>query len=107
MAIVYVTEFVSQGTDPNGKMQSSAQMPFVATQTITASASSAATTNAFNANTTLVRVHNDTTNAINIRFAAAPTAIANSDPRLAANQTEYFTVPQNSGLKVAVINATI
>lgn len=107
MALVYVTEFVSQGTDPNGKMQSSAQMPFTATQTITASASSAQTTNAFQANTTLVRIHNDTTNAVNIRFGANPTAIANSDPRVAANQTEYFTVPQSSNLKVAVINATV
>jgi hypothetical protein len=107
MAILYVTDFTSQGTDPNGKMQSSAQVPWNQTQTITISAVSAQTTNAVSNSSTLVRLHNDATGPCNINFGTNPTAIANSGPRLAANQTEYFTVPMNSGFKVAVITATV
>ncbi len=103
MATLYVTEYVSQGTDPNGKMQSSAQQPPVQEQTVAIGASSTQTTNAFTANTTLVRLHSDA--ICSVEFGTNPTASA-TKARLAANQTEYFTVPQNSNMKVAVITNT-
>ncbi|SRR5260370_34498450 len=107
MAILYVTDFTTQGTDMNAKAQSSAMQPFNQSQTVAISASSAQTTNPISNQSTLVRVHNDATGPINVLFGTNPTALANSSPRLAANQTEYFTVPLNSGLKVAVIVSAV
>jgi hypothetical protein len=103
MATLYVSEFVSQGTDPNGKMQSSAQQPPLQEQTVAIGVSSAQTTNAFTANTTLVRLHADA--ICSVAVGANPTASA-TKMRMAANQTEYFTVPNNSGFKAAVITNT-
>lgn len=102
MATLYITEFVSQGTDPNGKMQSSAQQPALAEQTITIAAGSAQSST-FNPQTTLVRLHSDV--ICSVEFGTSPTATA-AKARMAANQTEYFTIPQSSNMKVAVITNT-
>lgn len=107
MSVLYVTDFSSQGTDVSNRPVPNAQQPFNQTQAVTTSATSAQTTNAISNNSTVVRVHNDATGPVNILFGTNPTAIANVSPRLAANQTEYFTVPLNSGLKVAAIVAAV
>ena len=104
MATLYITEFACQGRDLAGYINQNggAQQPPLAEQTVAIGASSAASA-AFNAKTTIVRVHADS--ICSISFGAAPTAAA-TNARMAAGQTEYFCVPANSGLKIAVITNT-
>ena len=99
MPTLWITEFAAGGTDYGGRpMQTVAQLP-VAEQVVTISAVSAQSA-ALNAATVIVRLHTDT--ACAILFAANPTATA-AKMRLAANATEYFTVPAASGYKIAGI----
>lgn len=103
----YVTDFTTQGTDMNAKVQSSAMLTpatgYNQTQVVAISAVSAATTNPISNQSTLVRLHNDGVQPVNIAFGTNPTAVLNTTPRMAANQTEYFSVPLNSNFKVAVV----
>ena len=66
-------------------------------QTVTTSGTSTQSS-AFNAATTIIRVHTDT--VCNIKIGSNPTAAATS-MRLAADQTEYFGVNGGSD-KIAV-----
>jgi len=99
MATMYVAEFA----------EGSLSAPTVVTagphaeQTVAIGGTSAATTNAFKNNTSVVRIHVDA--ICSIAFGTAPTATA-SLMRLAANQTEYFKVPRGKDYKVAVITNT-
>lgn len=104
MATLYITEFARQGRDLAGyvNQNGACEQPPIAEQTVAIGASSAASA-AFNAKTTTIRVHTDV--ICSISFGAAPTAAA-TNARLAAGQTEYFCVPANSGLKIAVITNT-
>lgn len=79
----------------------SAKEPPVAEQTITYAGASVQCSNAFNARTRLVRIHTDA--IVSIAFGANPTATTDTR-RLAANQTEYFSV--EAGFKVAAIANT-
>lgn len=106
MATLYVTDFVSQGQDSFAHEQASAIMPQNQHQTFATSASSAAITNPISNNSTLVRVHNDSTAPVAIRFGTGTPTALTTDIRMAPNQTEYFCVPLNSGLKVAAIVTT-
>jgi hypothetical protein len=65
--------------------------------------SSAASSNAFAAGTSIVRVVSTT--ACFIKFAASPTA-ATTDTFLPANTPEYFGVPEGQSYKVAAIRLT-
>jgi hypothetical protein len=56
--------------------------------------------NPFNPNTTLLRINVDT--PCSIAIGVNPIAAVTST-RLAANQTEYFSIPPNSGYRLAVI----
>jgi len=94
MGKVYVAEFAD--SDIN-----SSKEPPLAEQTISTSGSSTQCSNAFHARTRLVRVHTDT--IVSIAFGANPTATVNTR-RLAANQTEYFSV--EGGFKIAAIENT-
>jgi hypothetical protein len=98
MATLYVTEFNAGGGVSNFPLSAAQQTP-VAEQTVNIGGASAQS-NAFNANTTLVRLHTDA--ICSIEFGANPTSTA-LKARMAANQTEYFSIPPNSGWKVAVI----
>ncbi|WP_286943379.1 hypothetical protein [Acinetobacter sp. UBA6526] len=71
------------------------------TQTITTSGSSAATSSAFAAGTTVVRIV--ATKDCHITFAASPTATT-SLPFMPANQVEYFKV--TAGEKCAAIQSS-
>ena len=97
MATMYVSEFNFIGGTGNRPVQG-VQTPPIAEQIVAIGGSSAAVTNAFNANTNSVRIAVDTT--CSIAFGTAPVATT-GNMRLAGNQTEYFTVIPGS--KVAVI----
>ena len=102
MATAYVTEFSNRGQDFDNKAMEMALEPKIANQTVAIGAGSLQT-NAFNANTTFVRVHVDA--ICSIEFGTNPTATT-STRRLAANATEYFSVPKGQSFKMAVIANT-
>jgi hypothetical protein len=58
---------------------------------------------AFNAKTRFVRLHTDA--VCSIKFGTNPTASATT-ARMAANSTEYSSVPPNQAYKVAAITNT-
>ncbi len=98
MATLYVTEFNAIGGGGNFPV-AGAFWPAVAQQTVAIGGSSTQS-NAFNANTTVIRVHTDAICSINI--GTNPTATATT-ARMAAGQTEYFSVPRGGAYKIAVI----
>jgi hypothetical protein len=59
---------------------------------------------AFKNNTTMVRVHVD--GIASIVFGTAPVAVANTNKRLTAGQTEYFTIPLGMSYKVSAVTST-
>jgi hypothetical protein len=100
MATLYVTEYATGGfAQVGGAVVQTAHEPPLAEQTVSIGGSSAASS-AFNAATTLVRLHADA--ICSILFGTSPTAAA-AKQRFAANQTEYKTVPRGQSYKVAVI----
>lgn len=99
MASLYVTEYAGNAVPgPNGA-QVAPGIP-LATQKITIGGTSTASS-AFNAQTKLVRLHADAICSF-LFGAASPTAAA-TDSRLAADQTEYFSV-QGGGFVAAITN---
>jgi hypothetical protein len=99
MAVLYVAEFNSIGGQGNFPVQA-AEVPPIAEQTVAIGGSSAACTNAFNKNTAFVRIEVDA--VCSIAFCTAPTATT-GNMRMAANTTEYFSVPAGANYKVAAI----
>lgn len=102
MAKLFITEYSLAGFQKSQGITQIAHEPAVTTQTVAISGSAAASS-AFNANTAFVRIHTDS--ICSIAFGTAPTATANS-PRMAADSTEYFEVPQGQSFKVSVISNT-
>ena len=102
MATVYVTEFAGYGTDFKGINTTVPQQLPLAEQTVAIGGSSVQSA-AFNALTSVVRVHTDA--ICSVAFGVSATATA-TKMRMAAGQTEYFAVPQNGAFKVAVITNT-
>jgi hypothetical protein len=98
MAILYVTEYAFSGTIA-GHGLPAASAPPITNNNVNIGVG-AASSLAFNANTQLVRLHNDSTSPCSILIGLNPTATT-SDARMAANQTEYYQVPP--GYKVSVI----
>jgi hypothetical protein len=99
MTTLFITEFTGLGRDTASLIVPAANQPATAEQTVTLSGSSTSS-NALNAATTLVRLQ---ANAVcNILMGANPTATT-ANMRLAADQTEYFTVTPGLGFKVAAI----
>jgi hypothetical protein len=102
LATVYITEFSGLArTQLGGDFGTSPIAPKVAGQTVAIGGASVAST-AFNASTTLIRVHTDAICSIEVG-GVAPVATATS-ARLAAGQTEYYGV--TPGDKLAVITNT-
>lgn len=99
MAVAYVTEFAHQGQDFDNRFMPMGREPRIANQTVVIGAGSLQSS-AFNAATTFVRVHVDA--ICSIEFGTNPTATT-STRRLAANATEYFSVPKGQSYKLAVI----
>jgi len=77
-----------------------AKWPASQEQTVALTAASTQTAAAVKNNTMYVRLFTDT--ACGIELGTNPTVTANS-PRMAANSTEYFAVPQGQAYKVAAI----
>lgn len=106
MAKVYISEYARVAMDGKSSVPS-AEEPPVATQVLDTAGTHLSAV--FNAETRLIRVHTD--GIISYRIAAAPTAVT-TDPRMAANQTEYFGVPRaaaaaaNEGYKIDVVANT-
>ena len=100
MTVLYITEYCDTFATPEGT--SIALEPNNADQTVAIGVSSASS-NAFQNNTNLIRLHTDS--ICSVAFGTAPTAAATTR-RLAANQTEYFAVPLGKSYKVAVITNT-
>jgi hypothetical protein len=99
MATLYITELATQGQDARGWKMVVADQPPVAEQTVAIGASSVQSS-AFNALTKFIRINTDA--ACSVAFGTNPTATA-TKMRLAANTTEYFSVPLGASYKVAVI----
>ncbi len=99
MATLYVAEFATVGGTSNFGV-AGAQVPPIREQSATISGASVAIASSFTTNTRFVRVHADA--ICSVAFGTTPTATV-ANMRMAANQTEYFAVPQ-SGYKVAVIS---
>jgi hypothetical protein len=106
MAILYITEYVDLDRGPGGAVGQMGAEPAVASQVVSIGAGSVQSA-AFNALTRFVRLHCDV--ACEVLFGTNPTVIKDASSRLAANQTEYRSVPYPSipGFKVAVIAPTI
>lgn len=103
MSTMYVCEYAQagytgQGVVPIAMETGTDQAPVTFTGTAGQSA-------AFKPNTTLVRIHVD--GIASILFGANPTAVANTNKRMAASTTEYFFVNQLSGAtKVSAVTST-
>jgi hypothetical protein len=97
MATLYITEYADSGH--THAPVAVAQEPRIVSQTVTIAAGSAQSS-AFNSTTRLVRLHTDA--ICSVEFGTNPTSTA-AKSRMAANQTEYFAVPQGQAYKVAVI----
>lgn len=100
MPTLYIAEFTNPPIE-DGEMVQVAKAPTIAEDTVTIAGTSAASA-AFNAKTEMVRLHTDT--ACHIQFGTSPTATT-SLMKMAADTTEYFSVPKGASYKVAVIEA--
>lgn len=106
MAKLYISEYSARGfvrgDAPTGAVQSSsvevALEPSI-DQVVTFSTETKSAT--LNKNTQLIRIHADA--KCSIVVGTSPTATTNSK-KMVADQTEYFSVPRNSGYKVSVIS---
>lgn len=90
MSTLYITEFLNSnaafGTSP-----STGRWPPNAKQTVLIGGSSTES-NPFSTGTNMIRVECDSICSILIDYPAASPVATTSDARMAANQTEYFTV---------------
>lgn len=102
MANLRITEFGGIGTQDSDAVVQAAAGPPTAEQTVAIGGASAASS-AFNANTTLVRLHAEAICAVFVG-STTPKATAGTSARMIAGQTEYFRVLP--GDKVAVITDT-
>jgi hypothetical protein len=98
---LYITEYAGMGVfvGANGVP---GQMPFeppLAEQTV----ATAGVSSAFNAKTTIVRLHCQA-NGMSVLMSTAGTAAATTNKRLAQNQTEYVAVPKGQAFKVAAVD---
>ena len=100
MATMYISEFAAIGGTGNFVVSGAQQTP-IAEQTVAIGANTQS--NTFNTKTMLIRLNCDS--ICSVEFGTNPAATT-SKMRMAANQTEYFTIPPNSGWKLAVISNT-
>jgi hypothetical protein len=101
MSTMYISEYADVGRMggiiPVGAEPGTDQTPVTFTGTAGVSA-------AFANNTNMVRIHVD--GIASIKFGTAPTAVANTNKRMTAGQTEYFTVPMGGAYKVSAVTST-
>ena len=102
MATLYVSEHTAVGGRLAGAYAQALIEPPLAEQTVAIGGTSAQSA-AFQARTSLVRLHSDVT--CHVAFGADPTATT-SLKRMVAGQTEAFAIPKGEGFKVAVIQGS-
>lgn len=103
MANIYVTEFAGIGAHPDAIP---AARDLLASQTVAIGATSASTSNALNAGTTVVRVYAEADCLVTL---GAGTLNAANAPHLPLKEGtyDYLWVHLNSGWKVACIERTV
>lgn len=101
MATLYIAEYPTIGNF-FGASGAAVTEPPLAEQTLGIGAGSVASA-AFSLQTKIIRLHCDT--VCSVAFGLSPAATT-SNKRMAANQTEFFCVPQGQSYKVAVIANT-
>lgn len=101
MPTLYITEFAGIQSDPFAASMNCAATPSLADQTVTFSGTSVQSAT-LNAATRVIRVVSDAT--CFKKIGTNPTA-TQTTVRLVADSAEYFSVPPNSGFKVAVVAA--
>lgn len=102
MALLYVTEYANAAMSDGVAVQAG-QEPGIY-QTPIAIGGGSVLSAVFNANTRFVRVHTDV--ICSIAFGTSPTAVTNTQNRMAANSTEFFGVPPGGAHRLAVISST-
>lgn len=98
---MYIREYADNGMEVGGN--NLPQEPGT-DQTPVTFTTSAGTSAAFKPQTRVVRVHVD--GIASILFGSAPTAVANTNLRMTAGQTNDFLVPIGSSLKVSAVTST-
>lgn len=101
MSTMYIREYADNGMEVGGN--NLPQEPGT-DQTPVTFTTSAGTSAAFKPQTRVVRVHVD--GIASILFGSAPTAVANTNLRMTAGQTNDFLVPIGSSLKVSAVTST-
>ena len=100
MGNIYITEYSRVGTvDHGGGIQAGMEPP-LADQVVNYSATSTDSSN-FNQDTRVIRVHTDA--VCHVDIGSAPNATT-TKRRMAADQTEFFSIPNNSTFKLAAID---
>jgi hypothetical protein len=98
MTTLYVTEFAGLGSSNNGNDVQAVAGPPIVEQTV-GNAGASTQSAAFNALTTLVRLHTDS--ICSVKIGGTNPVATTSSARMIAGQTEYFRVVP--GDKLAVI----
>lgn len=102
MSKMYITEYGALGVLPNQLVVAAGLEPKVTGQVVSFTGTHGESA-AFNTNTRFVMIHVD--GIASILFSAAGTAAtANSDDRLAANETRFYAV--SPGLKVSAVTSS-
>lgn len=105
MANVIVTEYASEGYVNGNRAVQCPQAPIIATQVVAIGGTSAAITNAANAETSLLYVFAEADCYVSL--GTGPTASATNGHPLAADQGQWFRVNPGSSYKVACISRTV
>jgi hypothetical protein len=106
MTKLYVAEYagLTPVTSHNGIPAQCPQEPALAVQVVDYTAGTAASS-AFNAKTRFVRIHCDS--SCSVKFGGTSVTAAVTDPRMAADQTEFRGLPLDGSVtKVAAITNT-
>lgn len=96
---LHITEYADMGYGHFRQIISAPLEPPLADQTVSIGAGSLQS-NTLNASTRICRLH--TTANCHIQVGTSPTA-SSSTRRMVADSTEFICVPENSALKIAVI----
>lgn len=100
MATLFITEYSGLGSGPSQVVQGKK----IASYTLALSTTPAYSTRPFDPATNIVRLHTDAICSVAIVASTTATAAAITDPRMAADNTEYFGVP-NGHVVSAISNS--
>lgn len=107
MSSISVEEFAGAGIPGTDNAGQQAARRLIASQVVAIGGASAATTNALNNATTLIRVAAEADCYITYSTGTPNAATATLRMVMFAGSFDYFTVPLNSGFRVACIERTV